>query len=991
MYFSTTDDSIDLQKVQDDITYLRNCFTDVLHDLGEEEVVRQLEGDHEAPADPEKLSKASSLFFQLITIAEENASVQLRRKLENEHGLERISGLWARILLDLKKQGHAAEEIAAALPGIRIEPVLTAHPTESKRSTVIDQLRAVYLLMVKRENQVWTTSEKEQIAGEIKVALSRLWKTGQVYLQKPTIHDELRNIMHYLKNVYPVVIPLLDQRLRDAWQYTGFDPELISGPDRLPGISFGNWVGGDRDGHPFVTGEVTEQTLFKLRKEALNLIRNDLVGLARRISISAHEVNVPAFFSNQLEKLREITGDDGKPGWERNPNEPWRQYVNLMLARLPLDESGDPVSDSIERKYYRQPGEILADLEILSDSLVEINGKRIADADVEPIARKISAFGFHMAALDIRQNSRFHDAALSQLMQAADIPDADTFADWPEERRLAFLNDELKTARPFVRHRHGLGNEADAVLACYRVLYRYSRNFGTQGIGSLIVSMTRSLSDLLVVYLLAREAGLLVSGKDGLACIFPVVPLLETIDDLQRGPQILDDFLSHPVTRNSLQLHKALTNGMALARSLPSADSAKTDGYRVSTNHGNTKTDEIQPDGNRGDIARLPAADANTRTGSGMQPDDDTLQQQVMIGYSDSNKDGGILASLWSLNIAQRQLSDIGRKHGVRVRFFHGRGGTISRGAGPTHRFIAGIPSGTIRGDMRLTEQGEVISQKYANKITALYNLELLQAGTAGLTLGAFDTISSNEGTPAASSENLYNELEPIVSRLYDYSLSSYQGLVRSEGFVPFFSQATPIDVIESSSIGSRPARRTGRRTFEDLRAIPWVFSWSQSRFFLTGWFGVGHALEKLQQTHPDEFKLLKKYAVTFMPFRYIITNASSAIALSDTEIMQWYAGLVDDPSLASRCLNIITDEYQRTKNMLQLLYGHELQSRRPRMHTMIGFRSQHLRPLHNLQIRQLKTWRERKKQGDMEKADEMLPDMLLVLNAIAGGLGTTG
>ena len=1001
MYFSTTDDSLDLQKIQDDITYLRNCFIDMLRDLGEEDVIRHLEGDHDAEVDPDKLSKAFSLYFQLITIVEENAAVQLRRKLENMHGPERISGLWGRILHDLKKMGHPAEDIATTLPDIRIEPVLTAHPTESKRSTVIDQLRAIYLLMVKRENQIWTPNEKEQIAEEIKVALSRLWITGQVFLQKPSIQDELRNIMHYLKNVFPVVLPLLDQRLRDAWKHAGFEPSLIENRRHLPGISFGNWVGGDRDGHPFVTDKVTEHTLYELRKQALSLIRTDLVSLARKISISSNEVAIPGFFQEHLDHLRTLTGRAGVAGLERNPREPWRQFVNLILSRLPIDDTGNPLTEVTEKRHYRMAEELQEDLDILHDSLIEINSRRIARVDVEPIARKVATFGFHMASLDIRQNSRFHDAALSQLMQAAGVEDAEHFADWSEERRLSFLNKELSTARPFMRHRHGLGKEADAVLACYRILYRYARRYGTRGIGALIVSMTRSLSDLLVVYLLAREAGLLISGKDGMACIFPVVPLLETIEDLERGPGILDAFLSHPVTRRSLMLQKELSGGHAVTRDLllpkidesssprsHGSDSVQQDSDIIQQNSGQTDATKSDPDQTGSNRANSNLTDAGV--GTTFSPDLD-IHQQVMVGYSDSNKDGGILASLWSLNIAQRKLSEVGQKHGIRIRFFHGRGGTISRGAGPTHRFIAGLPSDTIRGDMRLTEQGEVISQKYANRITALYNLELLQAGTAGLTLGAFDVIATKSSGGTITTRELYDRLEPVVSRVYDYSLESYKGLVRSDMFVSFFSQVTPIDIIESSSIGSRPARRTGKRTFEDLRAIPWVFSWSQSRFFLTGWYGVGSALEKLRDEDPDSFDVLKTHAVEFMPFRYIITNASSAIALADTEIMEWYSGLMEDQSLAGKYLEQITGEFHRTRNMLELLYGHELRSRRPRMYTMIGFRNEHLRPLHRMQIRQLKKWRTFREDGDDARADEMLHDMLLVLNAIAGGLGTTG
>lgn len=987
MYFSTTDDSIDLQKIQDDIAYLQQCYKEMLEEIGEHEVIRQLEGEYDADAEPNKISKAFSLYFQLTTIVEENAAAQLRRKLEDQHGPERISGLWGRILQDLKQKNVPQEKIAATLPEIRIEPVLTAHPTESKRSTVIDQLRTIYLSMVKRENQVWTENEKQRIAEDIKVALNRLWQTGQVFLQKPAIQDELRNVLHYLNNVFPEVLPMLDQRLRDAWSHAGFDPELIAKREQLPRITFGNWVGGDRDGHPFVTSEVTGHTLLELRKHALQQIKADLVELGRKISISSHQVSVPGFFQHHLEKLRSITGEAGQKAMARNPEEPWRQFVNILQTRLPLDENDNPLFDIEGDRYYTRTETLQYDLKILADSLAEINSNRIARADIEPVARKISAFGFHMASLDIRQNSKFHDVALSQLMQAAGIEDAENFDKWSEEKRLAFLNKELMTSRPFLRHRHGLGEEADAVLSVYRVIYRHFRRFGSRGIGSMIVSMTRSLSDLLVVYLLAREAGLLISTDDGLASLVAVVPLLETIEDLEKGPQILDDFLDHPVTRRSLLLQQKLSDGRMLTNEILAP--------HISAEH----------------------SSGTKNTHNRHRPEfSSSLYQQVMIGYSDSNKDGGILASLWSLNVAQRQLAEIGNKHGITIRFFHGRGGTISRGAGPTHRFIAGLPSETIQGNMRLTEQGEVISQKYANKITALYNLELLQAGTAGLTMGAFDhdehhhtsnteSVPGNEEYNTSSEQNsvsdktnsknqsrkIYTTLEPIISRLYDYSLESYQNLVRSENFVDFFSQVTPIDIIEKSSIGSRPARRTGKRTFEDLRAIPWVFSWSQSRFFLTGWYGVGSALETLQKQDPESFEQLKKHAVNFMPFRYIITNASSAIALADTEIMQWYTELMDDRSIADSCLDEITAEFHRTREMLELLYGHQLRKRRPRMYTMIGFRNERLKPLHRLQIDQLRTWRKLKSRGKTEESEAMVPDMLLVLNAIAGGLGTTG
>jgi len=917
MYFSTTDDGIELGKIQDDLTFLHNCYVEMLREIGENDVADAIEKGHHPKADSEKISKAFSLYFQFITIVEENAAVQLRRKLEEEYGLDRISGLWGKTLQDMYDKKTPGKIILDQLQNIKVEPVLTAHPTESKRSTVIDQLRFIYLIMVRRENQMWTENEKNRLRSEIMAAMQRLWNTGQVFLQKPSIQDELRNVTHYLTNVFPQVMAMLDQRLREAWANAGYNPDLLDNYRKFPKISFGNWVGGDRDGHPFVTDDVTRETLFDLRKKALHLLKDDLSNLARKLSISSFEVQAPRLLTERIAEMKQRTGTAVQHALQRNIGEPWRQFLNVMQVLLPLTDNGEPVQEPDADRYYTSESEVLADLDVLIESLKEINAQRMIRIDVEPVARKAATFGFHLAKLDIRQNSKFHDQAMAQLLQASGIEDGENFANWTEDKRVDFLNSELKSSRPFVRHRHGLGNEADAVLASYHVVYKHISRFGTNGIGSFIVSMTRSLSDLLVVYALCREAGLMKLTEDGMACKVPVVPLLETIEDLEQGPEILDAFLTHPVTQQSIS-------------------------YR-------------------------------------QQRDESDRYQQVMVGYSDSNKDGGIFASLWSLNQAQKKLSDTGKKHNVRIRFFHGRGGTISRGAGPTHRFIAGLPSGTIQGDMRLTEQGEMISQKYSNTVTALYNLELLQAGTASHSLGN------------SAEHNLEDKLQPIINKLYDDSLESYQSLVYSDGFVKFFSQATPIDIIESSSIGSRPARRTGKRSFGDLRAIPWVFSWSQARFFLTGWYGVGTALQNLREEDPEAFTELSREAVNFMPFRYIITNVSSAIALTDTKIMKDYASLVDDSELALQYLRQIEKEFNRTREMLELLYGHKLIERRPRMYRMIEFRSKRLEPLHQLQIEQLKTWRDLKDRGKDKEASECLPEMLLVLNAIASGLGTTG
>jgi phosphoenolpyruvate carboxylase len=370
--------------------------------------------------------------------------------------------------------------------------------------------------------------------------------------------------------------------------------------------------------------------------------------------------------------------------------------------------------------------------------------------------------------------------------------------------------------------------------------------------------MTRRLSDLLAVYLLAREAGLARWTGDGLVCDLPVVPLFETLDDLERGPSIVEQFLAHPVTVRSLEFH----------RRVPVEKSSRK---RV-----------------------LPV-------------------QQVMIGYSDSNKDCGIFASQWALHQSQSKLAQVGRDAGAKIRFFHGRGGTISRGAGPTHRFLAALPQGSARGDLRVTEQGETISQKYGTISSSVYNLELLQAGLAAVSL---------DDAPAPADAKFVAACEFLSSA----SREAYTALIGHPDFMAYFSEATPIDALETSRIGSRPSRRTGQRTLGDLRAIPWVFSWNQSRHYLPGWFGVGSALQRLRAEHPALFQNLRS-SLKKSPFLYyVLTNVETNLASADREIIEIYAGLVRETRVRKAILKIILEEFDATSEMMSLVFGGALE-----------------------------------------------------------------
>jgi phosphoenolpyruvate carboxylase len=908
----------DLARVEQDLSWLLACFREVLEETGDADLARRLPWFGAAPPDhdsaPERLAQVYSVAFQLLNLVEENAAAQHRRRTEMTEGPAAERGLWGQILSHLHHLGLSEQQIAATLPTICVEPVLTAHPTEAKRATVLDHYRELYLLLVKRENQMWTPSERQTIRDDVKTALERLWRTGDIFLAKPDVASELRNVMHYLSKVFPDVLTQLDLRLRQVWAAAGYNPALLADPQSLPRLAFGTWVGGDRDGHPLVTAEVTRRTLADLRCAALELLQQQLSSLAARLSLSDLLHDPPASLTARITALVEQLGDTGKRAVARNPNEPWRQFVSLMSAQLPAPtaEPGIPAPH-----HYRRAADLAADLRLLTDALAAVGAQRLADADVAPLRRSLQTFGFHLAVLDIRQNSAFHDRAVAQLLQAAGLDRAD-FPNWDTTRRLAFLELELQSPRPFTRPDMHVGDEASAVLTCYRTLMEHLHSYGPDGLGSLIVSMTRDVTDLLVVYLLAREVGLLASTPDGPVCLLPVVPLFETIEDLERSPAILRAFLDHPITRRSLAAHQRQTG------------------------------------------AEQPV-------------------QQVMVGYSDSNKDGGICASWWGVFQAQTALAQVGREHGVRIRFFHGRGGTISRGSGPTGRFLRALPGAALMGDLRLTEQGESIAQKYANRITAVYNLELLLAGVTGATVGA------QHATPVA------HPLEPALARLAATSRQAYQALIETEGFMQFFSQATPIDVIEQSKIGSRPSRRSGRRTLADLRAIPWVFSWSQARFYLSGWYGAGSGLAALQTEDAATFMRLCEQLREWPTLHYLISNVATSIATADPSMMRAYAALVDDPDVREHVLQRILDEHARTQHMLETIYGGPLAEQRPRVHWMLQKRQEGLRVLHTQQIELLGAWRMRRRADDQVEAEALLRQLLLTINAIAGGLRTTG
>ena len=919
-----------LQQVQEklgkpyyDLQFLLECLNETLIENGEESIataIPWINTNHEIDLETfnNRDIQLYSLVFQLLNIVEVNGAVQNRRKQEDSNSMASVNGLWAKNLQDLTKVGYTDKEIAHLLPDIQVEPVLTAHPTEAKRATVLEHHRNLYLMMVKRENQMYTEKEQHEIRREIKLELYRLWKTGEIFTEKPDVPSELRNVLHYLTNVFPEVLGILDRRLSLAWEEVGLDVKYLIDFRNYPKLSFGSWVGGDRDGHPFVTHKVTSETLNTLRLYAFIIIRRELTKLVKNLSFSLDFEDADRKLRERISELLIDLGEEGKKAFERNKGEAFRQMINLMIAKLPLDVQREHATALHEHPgcYIFAP-ELIDDLLILKESLVKFGAFTIANADLNQMIRLVETFGFHLAHLDIRQNSQFHEKAVAELMQGASM-DGNWFLNATEPERLEFINKELETNRPFTHPAMKLDEHADAVTSCYKVLLNHIDRYGSQGLGSLIVSMTRSLSDLLSVYLLAREAGLTKTTDKGPVCMLPVVPLLETIDDMKNGPEIVRSFLKHPYTKRSLKYLKARNN----------------------------------------------------------QKD---LVLQVMVGYSDSNKDGGILASQWGLYQVQSRLATVGDEEGIRIRIFHGKGGSISRGAGPTHWFIKALPYHSINGDIRLTEQGETIEQKYANKINASYNLELLQAGVTTATL------------LFKRSKVKQYEFSDLLTKLANESKTYYRELIEHKDFLPFFSEATPIDAIESSKIGSRPARRTGKRSLDDLRAIPWVFSWSQSRFNITSWYGIGKTFFDLMESDRTEFERFKEGVVYDSFIRYVLTNVDTSLAATDEKIMGEYASLVKDNNVRKTIMDMILEELKRTREMFDLILDKPIRERRTQHWYSNVIRATAMGDLHKKQIELLKIWRDQKKEGNSDHADETLTSLLLTINAIASALRTTG
>jgi phosphoenolpyruvate carboxylase len=858
---------------------------------------------------PELLARTlqvQGIWFQLLSIAEQNAAMRRRRQIEAERGYEQVRGTFAQVISDAAAAGVPAAELHALLERLRVRPVITAHPTEAKRVTVLEKHRRIYRRLVDLESPRWTPRERQSLVDGLRNEIELLWLTGELRLQKPTVPQEVFWGLHFFnETLFEAVPDLLDKVERVLAQYYPDERWVVP-----PFFQFGSWIGGDRDGNPFVTTDVTRSTLLENRLTSLRRYRRRVEELVRALSVTEKAVPVSARFRAALDRELAATGE-GEEIATRNPGEVYRQYLVCMLRRIELmiarTERGDTRADAAG---YASADALLADLTLIEGELTRAGRPELGTALVRPVRREVASFRFSTVRLDVRDNTTRLGAVLRDLWRAGGggtEPPDDRSEAWR-----SWVAAELARPLPPGAAAPELPAESAELLGLFQLVRQLREEVDREAFGTFVLSMTRSVSDLLGAYLLAKLGGLFADTPGVESCTLPIVPLFETIDDLQRAPAIMRELLGIPLVKRSVRAQGGV--------------------------------------------------------------------QEVMIGYSDSNKDGGFLTSNWELYKAQIKLTRVGRESGVPIAFFHGRGGSVSRGGAPTGRAIAAQPAGSIQGRMRITEQGEVVSFKYANRGTAQYQIELLAASVAEHTLK-----SEREEALVPTAE-----FDEAMEALSGAAQAAYRRMVEHPDLLQYYQTGSPLEEISLLNLGSRPARRFGARTLGDLRAIPWVFAWSQNRHFVPGWYGVGSGvLTFLQVRGPRGATLIQRMFRDSRLFRLIADEVEKTLCYVDLDVAREYAELVPEPRVRDAIFPLIEEEYHKTVEAVLRISGDaEPAQRFPRFRRKLARRLPILNQISRQQIELLQRFRE---SGGDRSQEELLSALLLSINCIATGFGATG
>ena len=839
--------------------------------------------------------------FALLANVAEDIHRERRRAIHIAAGRPPQDSSLAASYAKLDAADLGAELVGERLAGALVAPVITAHPTETRRRTIFETQNRITELMRARVPGGTRTTDGTDVEPALRRHVLRLWQTALIRLSRLRIIDEIESGLRYYPAAFFEVIPAVNTEVRAALRARWPGTDLLAEPILRPG----SWIGGDRDGNPNVTAEVVRQATGRAACTAFEHYLAELTVLEIELPLSARLVTVSA-------ELDALAGQVDQP---LRADEPYRRAVRVIHGRLTataaaiLDERPANLRE-LGLPAYRRAGELLADLDIVDDSLRGHGDALLADDRLARLREAVRTFGFQLCGLDMRQNSESHEQVVAELLAYAGVhPD---YRGLDEDRRVALLTAELSTRRPLTRPGDGLSELARKELGVLAAAAEAVRRYGPDTVPNYIISMCQSVSDLLEAALLLKEAGLLDASGERPHAPVGIVPLFETIEDLQAGASIMAAALDLPLYRRIVAA--------------------------------------------RGD------------------------RQEVMLGYSDSNKDGGYLAANWALYRAELDLVEMAQHTGIRLRLFHGRGGTVGRGGGPSYDAILAQPPGAVRGSLRLTEQGEVIAAKYAEPKMARRNLETLVAATLESTL--LDVEGLGAGAEAA-----YAVLDDLAARARD----CYADLVhRTPGFVEYFQTSTPVGEIGALNIGSRPTARKQTTAVSDLRAIPWVLAWSQSRVMLPGWYGTGTAfadyLAEGTARGEDRLAVLAELYRRWPFFTTVLSNMAQVLAKSDMGLAARYAELVEDPALRERVFGKIVAEHDRCIAMYQAITGHDdLLADNPALARSVFNRFPYLEPLNHLQVELLRRYR----RGD---DDELVQrGILMTMSGLATALRNSG
>ena len=824
--------------------------------------------------DAYRITKAFAIYFELTNLAETNHRKRRRRAARLQDGHSPAEGSFRGTLLRMRAAGISHAAIAEALNKIRVTPVFTAHPTEITRHTIRLKRRRIARYLERLDEVLLSRSDARQYEAQILAEITALWQTDEVRLKKPTVRDEIYMGLDYFPMVLFETLPRL---------YSEFEESLLSvyGADsadaKIPEVlEFGSWIGGDRDGNPFVTSESTRDALRMARHVIIDHYIAETTRLVSQLSMSQRRIGASEALIKRTREYENTLGEEHSR-WKRiTEAELYRHFLDFITARLRFSRDS-----STHDKGYKSAQEFENDLLLVRDSLCANRAERLVDLLINPLLRKVQTFGLHLHALDVRQHASVLSHGLSDL--ASVVVSAGS------------------------EHAGPLRGQSSELLATFRSIAELKQTQAQQAIRQFIISNTQTEEDILAMVRLAAVSGVSVARNGDDPGLMPV-PLFESIEALRSSSSVMKKLWASAEYKPLLQ---------SWGR-----------------------------------------------------------KQEVMLGYSDSNKDGGMLTSTWELHKAQRDLHEAAHEHDVQLRLFHGRGGTVGRGGGPTHAAILAQPPGSFSGEIRITEQGEVLTWKYSDPVLAEWNLEIMIAA-------CLEVLVSPSRIPGELLERWNEAMESMSQDAFAFYRKH---IAENADVLEYFEQSTPVNELEHARIGSRPARRTASRSLEDLRAIPWVFGWMQSRQAVPAWFGIGHALEGFGSNDPARPNMLKEMMQGFPVFSSLIRSVEIAMAKADMAIARLYAGLVTDHALRDRVFTMLREEFERTRRQILLVTGQNgLLEKNPVLFRSIRLRNPYVDPMSLIQVDLLRRKRSGSSNAFLDYA------IGTTMNGIAAGLHNTG